>query len=59
MTQQEIIVKEIENLPDEILNEVLDFIQFLKQKSDNKSLELTLASEASLSKEWLLPEEDE
>ena len=59
MTQKEILLKEIENIPDELLKETLDYIRFLKYKQRNESLETTLLSESSLKKDWLRPEEDE
>lgn len=59
MTTKEILKKEIDTAPDEILQEVLDFFQFLKNKQKNKISETMLISEPVLKKEWLLPEEDE
>lgn len=59
MTRKEILLKEIENIPDELLKETLDYLRFLKYKQRNESLETTLLSESSLKKDWLRPEEDE
>ena len=41
------------------LNEILDFIRFMKTKSQKESLETAIASESSLKKDWLKEEEDE
>jgi len=43
------------------LIEILDFIRFLKNKvwEEKMEMELALASEVSLKKDWLKPEEDE
>jgi len=42
-----------------VLQEVLDFVQFLQTKyQQNKMLEITIMSESSLAKDWLKPEED-
>jgi hypothetical protein len=59
MTTKEILKKEIDTAPDEILQEVLDFFRFLKNKQKNKMRETMLISEPILRKEWFLPEEDE
>ncbi len=52
------LVKELEHVPDPLLDEVLDFVQFIKRKHAEK-MESALLSEASLAKDWLRPEEDE
>ena len=59
MDSKEILLQEIDQFPQEYLNEVLDFIRLLKQKKGNEKLDITIASESSLKKDWLLPEEDE
>ncbi|MCD6093526.1 MAG: DUF2281 domain-containing protein [Candidatus Omnitrophica bacterium] len=59
MEVKELIAKEIENVPESYLIEVLDFIQFLETKTLEQRRELPLASETSLKKDWLRPEEDE
>lgn len=59
MTQKDILLKEIENIPDELLKETLDYLRFLKFKRQNEILETALLSESSLKKDWLRPEEDE
>ncbi len=53
------LLREIEEAPDELLEEVLDFVQFLKQRKNLDKYEITMASESSLRKDWLRPEEDE
>lgn len=63
MISREILVKKIENLPSDLLKEVADFIDFVeykgKKNSDLKVNDITLASEKSLAKDWLKPEEEE
>jgi len=59
MEEKELIAKEIENIPEPYLIEILDFIRFLKTKDLEQKMELALASEVSLKKDWLKPEEDE
>ncbi|MBE9228782.1 DUF2281 domain-containing protein [Phormidium sp. LEGE 05292] len=58
MTAKDLIIQEIENIPDFLLDEVLDFLQFIKAKYQQEKLETTLLSESSLQKDWLRPEED-
>jgi len=59
VTKKELILREIELVPDDIYNEILDFIHFLRIKSRKESIETAIASESSLKNEWLRPEEDE
>ena len=59
MSKRELIVSEIEQIPEPFLDEVLDFVQFLKTKTLKERLFAAIASESSLKKDWLRPEEDE
>ncbi|QSQ07725.1 hypothetical protein H0A61_00041 [Koleobacter methoxysyntrophicus] len=59
MTYREIILKEIEEVPADKLEEVIDFIRYLKIKTLKEKRDVTIASESSLKKDWLSPEEDE
>ena len=59
MKKKELINREIENLPEPYLMEILDFIQFVKSKALKQTRELTLASESSLKKDWLKSTEDD
>lgn len=58
MNTKSILIKEIENLSEPIIAEVLDYVRFLEYKNQ-KDLETYVQSESSLKKEWLLPVEDE
>ncbi|MCW3133983.1 MAG: hypothetical protein N2V78_06625 [Methanophagales archaeon] len=59
MEERELIAKEIENIAEPYLTEILDFIRFLKTKALEQKMKLALASETSLKKDWLRSEEDE
>jgi hypothetical protein len=59
MSKKDILLKEIEQVPEPYLDEVLDFIRFLKTKNVKERMHITIASETSLAKDWLKPEEDE
>jgi len=58
MEVKQIILKEIDRVPNEYLFEILNFILFLETKSVEQKMELALMSESSLKKDWLKPEED-
>ena len=60
MTDKQILIREIETLPPHIVEEIYDYLSFLKIKKmqREKMADITLASEKSLAKDWLLPEED-
>jgi hypothetical protein len=59
MTKKEILLNEIEQVPEPLLDEVLDFVHFLKIKIIRDQMDTAIASESSLKKDWLKPEEDE
>ena len=59
MNKKELIAKEIEQVPEPLLEEVLDFVRFLKSKRAQDKLETTLLAESALRKDWLRAEEDE
>jgi hypothetical protein len=59
MNAKELLIKEVENIPEFILEEVWNFLQFLKLKYNKDKLEASLLSESSLEKDWLKLEEDE
>ncbi len=59
MEVKELIAEEIEKVPEPYLMELLDFIRFLETKAVAQKMDLAIASESSLKKDWLKPEEDE
>ena len=59
MNEKEIIVRELERVPNSLLPKVLEFVKSVQDKSQVEQLETTLLSEAALAKDWLTPEEDE
>ena len=58
MNTKSILIKEIENLPEMMAAEVLDFVRFLEYKKSDR-FETYIQSESSLKKDWLAPAEDE
>ena len=59
MTNRAVLLQEIETLPKACVNEVVDFVAWIKQRKISRIPETMLLSEASLSKDWDTPEEDE
>lgn len=59
MSAKDLIIQEMQQVPEALLEEVLDFLRFLKAKEMQEKLEIPVLSESSLKKDWLLPEEDE
>lgn len=58
MSTKELLMTEIEQVPEPLLNEVLDFVHFLKAKVIREGITAAIASEVSLGKDWLRTEED-
>ena len=63
MNNRETLVKRIEELPSHLLEEVFNYIDYIEYRRIKKDIhrigDITLASQKSLSKDWLKPEEDE
>jgi hypothetical protein len=60
MNAKESLLTEIEQIPESLIPEVLNFVQYLKYKHfTQEKLETTLLSESALAKDWSTPEEDE
>jgi hypothetical protein len=53
------LLEEIADLPDSSVDEVLDFVRFMKFKVMSTSIETSLLSESALKKDWNRPEEDQ
>lgn len=59
VTKKEQLLQEIGQAPDPFLDEVIDFIHFLKMKAIQEKTGGVTISESSLKKDWLKPEEEE
>ncbi len=59
MEVKEQIIKELHQVPRQHYHEILDFIRAKKKKTGKNVTDTALASESSLKKDWLRPEEDE
>lgn len=59
MSIKDLIIKEIEKIPEKQLTEVLDYIRSLEEgRAFEEKIGTAIASETSLKKDWLRPEED-
>lgn len=58
MDKKDFLRQELDQIPEDALDEVIDFVQFLKSKAVKERLSTAIASESSLKKDWLSPEED-
>lgn len=58
MPSRAMLIEEIETVPEPLLDEVMDFIQFVKAKSMREGIYTAIASESSLKKDWLCADED-
>lgn len=58
MNTKDLLINEIEEVPEPLLSEVLDFVHFLKAKHLREKLDTAMMSETSLEKDWMTPEED-
>jgi hypothetical protein len=59
MTAKEAILKAVEDLPEECLDDLARYVEELRQKTALRAAPTASASEAVLAKDWLRPEEDE
>lgn len=59
IADKEVLQKLIDKLPERDLEKVADFVGYLTMKREKKVQDITLASQKSLAKDWLKPEEDE
>jgi hypothetical protein len=58
MTTREAIQRELEQAPETVLAEALVYIRLLRSMREKGIADTMLASEASLKKDWLRPEEE-
>ena len=59
MGKKELLINELEQVPELLLDEVIDFVHFLKTKIIKEKMDTAIISETSLRKDWLKPEEEE
>lgn len=55
MGKKELLVRELEEVPEPYMDEILDFVHFLKAKIIREGIAIASASESTLGKDWLRP----
>lgn len=55
---KDLLIKEIEKMPEPFIDEIYDFVNFLKARIIKEKMETAIASESSLRKDWLDVKED-
>ena len=55
---KEELFRKLNEVPDFLLEQISDFIEFLKARMVRERFEATLLRGSSLAKDWLKPEED-
>jgi hypothetical protein len=58
MNAKETITREIDRVPEPLLEKVLELLLSLKSQYLQEKNDITIMSESSLAKDWLSPEED-
>jgi hypothetical protein len=56
MSKKELLLSEIAKAPEPYLDEILDFVHFLRARITKERL--MISSKSSLKKDWLKPEEE-
>jgi len=59
MTAKDILLAEIQDVPEPLIAEVIDFVRFLKSRRGAEQRETALLSEPLLARDWLRTEEDD
>lgn len=59
MNEKEIIVRELNRVPNSLFPKVLEFVKSVRDTSQVEQLEITLLLETAIAQDWLAPEEDE
>ncbi len=53
------IIDELNQFPEKLLEEIFDYVKYLKAKLIKDNMETAIVSESSLKKDWSRSEEDE
>ena len=59
MNNKKQLLKEIEEVPEDKIHEVIDFVRFVKMKGRDENIDSMLISESSLAEAWNNPMDDE
>ncbi len=59
ISKKDQIIEELDKFPEKLLDEIFDYVKYLKGKLIYENMETAITSESSLIKDWSRPEEDE
>ena len=59
ISKKDQIIEELNKFPEKLLDEIFDYVKYLKGKLITENMETAIISESSLKKDWSRPEEDE
>ncbi len=59
MTKRELLIRQIEEAPEPVLDEIQEAMDLLKRVPPGEGRQTAVASEAVLARDWLRPEEDD
>ncbi len=59
ISKKDQIIEELNKFPEKLLDEIFDYVKYLKEKLIKENMETAIMSESSLKKDWSRPEEDE
>ena len=59
ISKKDQIIEELDKFPEKLLDEIFDYVEYLKGKLIKENMETAIMSESSLKKDWSRPEEDE
>jgi len=58
MVSRETVIRHLENVPDEAMDEVLDFIDFVAERRGGDKRNMELLQESSMTAVWDTPEDE-
>ena len=58
MTTREQLLQELQKAPEQVVEELLEYLRFVKLKAARERFDTAIASEPVLGRDWLRPEED-
>lgn len=58
ISKKDQIIEELDKFPEDLLDEIFDYVKYLKGKLIKNNMEIAIMSESSLKKDWFRPEED-
>ena len=59
ISKKDQIIEELDKFPEKLVDEILHYMKYLKEKYSTENIETAIMSESSLKKDWFRQEEDE